>query len=89
MHRRTAQRRIAALALVAALALAGARPAAATDVGFRGHLGSLWSTVTKAPAALWATVIGWFGKAEKSDPKEPPPGPTTDAGWILDPNGGS
>lgn len=89
MHRRTAQRGIAALAFVLMLTLAGAQPAAAADQGFLDRLAGLWGAVTgtSAPQApsLWDTVTGWFGVTEKTTTTtEPDP---TERGWGIDPNG--
>lgn len=86
MHRRTVHRRIAALALVTALALVGARPAAAMELGFLDRLGSLWSAVTGgAPEGLWETLTGWWGGGEK--PASPDGVMKADASWGTDPNG--
>ena len=82
MHRRTVQR-IAALALVTALALVGPRPAAAAGFGLLDHLGSLWSAVTGAPEGLWETLAGWFGRGEKTTP----PDSMLKSSGTFDPNG--
>jgi hypothetical protein len=83
MHRRTVHRWMTALALVAALALAGARPAAAADTDFLDRLASLWSAVTGGePAGLWETVIGWFGGTAKTSSSD-----EGDRGAGYDPNG--
>jgi hypothetical protein len=93
MHRRTVHRWIAALALVAALGVLGARPAAAADLSnlrIGEQLASLWSAVSAGPAALWEAVSGWFGateKPEKSAGQTPEPPPAPNATWTIDPNG--
>jgi hypothetical protein len=91
MDRRTVHRWIAALALVAALGVMGAKPAAAADLrdlGIGDRLASLWSAASAGPAALWETLSGWLGatKEESAPPASQPP-PTQDAGWVIDPNG--
>jgi hypothetical protein len=92
MHRRNVHRRIAVLALVTALALAGARPAAAVQVGFLNHLSAVWSAVTARPAALWDKLVGWVSGADKVEKSSTPlldPPPTSDQSMGLDPNGNS
>jgi hypothetical protein len=91
MHRNPVHRWIAALALVAALGVMGARPAAAADLSHptaMDRLASLWSAASAGPAALWETLSGWLG-VEKS--AEPAPGPrlepTADQSFGSDPNG--
>jgi hypothetical protein len=84
MHRRTVHRGIAALALVTALALVGARPAAAMELGFLDRLGSLWSAVTGgAREGLWEALTGWMG----GDEKPASPGGAMKQGSGSDPNG--
>ena len=90
MYRRTVHRWAATLVLVAALGVMGAKPAAAadlSDLGIADQLASLWSAVSAAPAALWESLGGWLGATEKSATPAPPP--TENAGWVIDPNGGS
>lgn len=71
MHRRTVHRRVAALALVTALALVSARPAAARELSFLDRLGSLWSAVTGgAPDGFRETLAGWFGGSRKPVARE-------------------
>jgi hypothetical protein len=82
MCRASVHRWIAALALVAALGLVGAKPAAAADLRGADRLASLWSVVTARPVAFWNTLIGWLGGPEKST------SPDTDRDWLIDPNGG-
>lgn len=86
MHRRTVHRRIAALALVTALALMGARPAAALESGFLGRLGSLWSAVTGgASDGLWEALAGWWGG--ESRPASPSGTMKEETSPGFDPNG--
>jgi hypothetical protein len=90
MDRRTVHRWIAALALVAALGVMGAKPAAAADLRDRGigdRLASLWAAASAGPAALWETLSGWLGANEKSTSPAPQPPPEQDLTWSLDPNG--
>jgi hypothetical protein len=77
--------RIAALALVTVLALAGAQPAAAAGPGFLDRVASLWSAVTGGEhMGLWDTISGWFGgESETVTPA------TTKRGAGIDPNGNS
>jgi len=92
MHRRPVHRWIAALALVAALGAMGARPAAAADLSSitaGAWFDHIWSALTEKPATLWERLSGWIGATEKSATQAPAPPPTADAGWSLDPNGGS
>src|SRR4051794_35170943 len=87
MFRKTVHRGIAALALVTVLALAGAQPAAAANLGFLDRLASLWTTVTEREPAvgLWDTLTGWFGDATTK--KDSDATPITDRGSGIDPNG--
>jgi hypothetical protein len=83
MDRRTVHRWIAALALVAALGVMGARPMAAADLGWMDRLASLWSAGTDGkPMGFWDTVIGWFDGTQREGTfaKE-------DRGAGVDPNG--
>ena len=86
MHRRTVHRRVAALALVTALALVGARPAAAMNLGFLDRLGSLWSAVAGgAQEGFWETLTGWWGGEQK--PAAPHGAVKSDMHTGTDPNG--
>jgi hypothetical protein len=88
MYRRTVHRWIAALALVAALGVMGAQPAAAadlSDLGIADRLASLWAAASVGPAALWETLSGWFGATKESASPAPPP--EQGLTWSLDPNG--
>jgi hypothetical protein len=87
MHRRTVHRRIAALALVTALALVGPRPATAAGLGFLDHLDSLWSAVTGAPEGLWETLTGWFGCSESEKTASPEGVMKSESSGTFDPNG--
>jgi hypothetical protein len=93
MHRKTVHRWIAALALIAALGVMGARPAAAADLsdpGIGDRLAGLWSTVSAGPAALWDSLVGWFGGGgmEKSGLSGgTDDGPNVNGTWGADPNG--
>ena len=90
MHRRPVHRWIAALALVAALGVMGARPAAAADLSkptAMDRLASLWSAASAGPTALWETLTGWLGGVEKSATPGNTPPPTADQSYGLDPNG--
>jgi len=86
MHRKTVHRGVAALALVTVFALAGARPAAAANLGFLDRLAGLWTAVTeREPAAgLWDTLTGWLGDSMKKDEDATP---ITERGTGIDPNG--
>ena len=89
MHRKNVHRGIAALALMSVLALAGAQPAAAANLGFLDRLASLWTAVTEREPAvgLWDTLVGWFDGNEKSAPSTDPS--VTDCGAGIDPLGAS
>lgn len=91
MHRRPVYRWIAALTLVAALGVMGARPAAAADLSkptVMNRLASLWSAASAGPAALWEAVSGWLGAEKATEPATGPrPEPTADQSYGLDPNG--
>lgn len=79
--------RIAALALVTVLALAGAQPAAAAGPGFLDRVASFWSTVTGGEHVdLWDTISGWFGGGTESAANS---SDTTKRGAGIDPNGNS
>lgn len=87
MSRRKLHRRVAALAVVAALGLAGSRPAAAVDLNLVNRLGHLWSAVAAGePGGLWGTLTGWLGGATKGGEDELQP--STDSHSMSDPNGG-
>ena len=80
MSRTTASRGISALILVLLLTLAGARPAAAADLGSWGF------SFDRLVSGFWAEVTGWLsGQADKASESEP--ADTMDRGFGLDPNG--
>lgn len=79
MSRTTASRGISALLLVLGLTLAGARPAAAADLG-------AWDfSFDRFVSGFWAEVTGWLSGAEKVSSTEPTD--RIDRGFGLDPNG--
>lgn len=85
MHRKTAQRGIAALALVTILALAGAQPAAAADLGFLDRLASFFSAVSgNESPGIWETLTGWLHLGEKSHQQPTDP---WERGTTIDPLG--
>jgi hypothetical protein len=73
MHRRAIRRGIFALAVVTSVPFAGARPAAARDLGVVAQLNHLWSTLE--PGA-WMKLAGWLNGDKP-----------TKKGWGMDPNG--
>jgi hypothetical protein len=77
MHRRTVHRGMFALAIVTSLAFAGARPAAARELGLKERLNHLWSAVTGAGPGAWAQLTDWLGDKPAHTKK----------GWGMDPNG--
>jgi hypothetical protein len=86
MHRKTVHRWMAALALVAALGVMGARPAAAAELSgttLADQFAGLWSAVSAAPAALWDSLIGWFGGGDTPSLQKQ----KEDEGWGIDPLG--
>lgn len=77
MSRKITSRGISALVLVLGLTLAGARPAAAADLGAWGF------SFDRLVSGLWAEVTGWLTGADKaSEPTD-----TMDRGFGIDPNG--
>lgn len=96
--RRTVQRGIVALAIVASLSVAGASPAAAMDLGLTHQISKLWSfflgapspaphrtTVGKPATRKTATDATTGSTANSSTPSSSDPSP--DRGWGIDPNG--
>lgn len=83
--RRTIQRGIVALAIVTSLSVAGARPAAAMDLGLMHQISNLWSFFLGAPspAAHRDTTSGKPAHRKTTDSSAPTP----DRGWGIDPNG--
>lgn len=82
--RRTVHRGIVALAIVTSLSVAGARPAAAMDLGLVHQLSNLWSLVTGGPSHAPHQTAG--KPATRKSTTSPPP---VDRGWGIDPNGNS
>jgi hypothetical protein len=75
------------LVVVAALALAGARPAAAVDLNVMDRLAGLWATMAAGePEGLWQGLMSWLGDAMKGG--EGVPQPSTNHSMGSDPNGG-
>ena len=96
--RRTVQRGIVALAVVTSLSVAGARPAAAMDLGLMHQVSRLWSffigtpssaphrTTAGKPATRKTTTSATTGSTTNSStPSTSDPSP--DRGWGIDPNG--
>jgi hypothetical protein len=96
--RRTVQRGALALAIAASLSVAGARPAAAMDLGLMHQVSRLWSffigTPSPAPHRTTAgkpdtrkTTTGTTtgSSTDSSAPSSSDPSP--DRGWGIDPNG--
>lgn len=85
MGRKTASRGASSLVLVLSLALAGASPAAAAD------LGSWELSFDRLVSGLWSEVTGWLTGGtgvEKAAPRTTT-NDTFDRGFGLDPNGNS
>lgn len=82
--RRTVHRGIVALAIVTSLSVAGARPAAAMDLGLMHQLSNLWSFVTGVPSPAPHPTAG-----KPVTRKTTTSQPTVDRGWGIDPNGSS
>lgn len=94
MRRTTVHRGIVALAIVTSLAFAGARPAAARELGALDRFHQLWSAFVGAPVTapgLWDRMgdklAGWFGSSVPTKAVSPPPPASPDKGWGMDPNG--
>lgn len=93
--RRTVQRGIVALAIVASLSVAGARPAAAMDLGLMHQISKLWSFFVGAPStAPHRTTAGKpdtrkmvTGATTDSSTTTSSSDPSSDKGWGIDPNG--
>jgi hypothetical protein len=81
--RRTVQRGVVALAIVTSLSVAGARPAAAMDLGLMHQISNLWSFFTGAqsPAQHRTTTSG------KPATRKTTTSTSSDRGWGIDPNG--
>ena len=83
--RRTVQRGALALAIAASLSVAGARPAAAMDLGLMHQISSLWSFFIGAPSPAAHQTAAPSGKPVHRKSTST----TTDRGWGIDPNGNS
>jgi hypothetical protein len=93
MRRTTVHRGVVALAIVTSLALAGARPAAARELGALERFHLLWASFVGAPSAapgfldkMGDKLTGWFGGVPTKAVSAPPPA-SPDKGWGMDPNG--
>ena len=84
MHRRTAHRGIAALALVSMLTLLGAQPASAADLGLLDRLASFWSAAAPGAPSLWDDFTGWLGFGTQTKANSALP---AERGFGIDPNG--
>ena len=82
--RRTVQRGALALAIAASLSVAGARPAAAMDLGLVHQLSRLWSLVT---GDLSPTPHRAPSHSTKPGKATTAPPDSADRGWGIDPNG--
>lgn len=85
MYRRSVHRRMAALAVVTALTVAGAQPAAAHQ-GFIGRLAEVWSAATGEPNHFLDRLARWFDGGRTA---QAPRTRTAKQTWGIDPNGGS
>jgi hypothetical protein len=83
--RRTVQRGIVALAIVASLSVAGASPAAAMDLGLMHQISNLWSFFLGAPSPAPHRTTAGKPDTRKTTSTQPTP----DRGWGIDPNGNS
>jgi len=81
--RRTVHRGVVALAIVTSLSVAGARPAAAMDLGLRHQISNLWSFFFGAPSPAPHRTTTGKPDTRKTDSSSPSP----DRGWGIDPNG--
>jgi mannitol-1-phosphate/altronate dehydrogenase len=80
--RRTIHRGVVALAIVTSLSVAGARPAAAMDLGLVHQISHLWSFLTGVPSPAAHRTTGKPATRKATST-------TTDRGWGIDPNGNS
>jgi hypothetical protein len=78
--RRTLQRGIVALAIVTTLSAAGARPAAAMDLGLVRQISHLWSFFLGGPSPAPRQTTGKKPVTRKTSD-------TSEGGWGIDPNG--
>lgn len=81
--RRNVHRGIVALAIVTSLSFAGARPAAAANLGFLDQLSHLWMVLTGSPGPAPHRPAG----RSHGIPAKATSTPTSDRGWGIDPNG--
>ena len=84
--RRSIQRGIVALAIVTSLSAAGARPAAAMDLGLMHQISNLWSFFLGAPSPAAHQTAAPSGKPVHRKTTDSST-PTPDRGWGIDPNG--
>ena len=85
--RRTMQRGIVALAIVTSLSVAGARPAAAMDLGLMHQISNLWSFLTGVSPVAHQTAAPGKPVHRKGTSTTCPTGQTCEGGWGIDPNG--
>jgi hypothetical protein len=86
MRGRTLQRGIVALAIVTTLSAAGARPAAAMDLGLVRQISNLWSFFLGGPSP--APHRSTAGKPVTGKASSCTPGSAgCEGGWGIDPNG--
>jgi hypothetical protein len=83
---RTLQRGIVALAIVTSLSIAGARPAAAMDLGLMRQISHLWSFFLGGPSPAPRQTTG-KPVHRKGSSSNCPSGTTCEGGWGIDPNG--
>ena len=86
MKRRIVHQGVIALAIVTSLSFAGARPAAAANLGLLNQISHLWSFVTGLSAPASHTISSRTPKIPAKSTTTPAPG---DRGWGIDPNGNS
>jgi hypothetical protein len=90
MRCRVLQRGIVALAIVTTLSVAGARPAAAMDLGLMRQISNLWSFFLGGPSPAPAPHRSTAGKPVPGKATICTPGSGSDpceGGWGIDPNG--
>lgn len=85
--RRTIQRGIVALAIVTSLSAAGARPAAAMDLGVMQQVSNLWSFLTGASPVAHRSAAPSKPVHRKGTSSTCTSGPGCELGWGIDPNG--
>lgn len=88
MRCRALQRGIVALAIVTTLSVAGARPAAAMDLGLMRQISNLWSFFLGGPSPAPAPHRSTAGKPVPGKATVCTPGSDPcEGGWGIDPNG--